>query len=274
MYVRDYVYGLQSQQNPSACAQESDELNAQNFVGVHELPESEEGEQRKENVVAEASSAKLASFVTHSVRNRTSTPIGFLENTLDQSKSYLQKCDELVPNGHVWNPPYSLFDTNRPQKTIAYSERFCSPKHDRGSEPQRVSSPTIQQRKVERKWESRDFREQVIRSTAFGALTKAQSLPQRHVSPLSSVLRNIERTSSPIAQSGSKVRRLSPLRESSGNIHRSAEIEHQSLGKCLSFLLSNRSLYTMTSCAKDTQRSQTSLAPIKAIRQTLPTTCS
>src|SRR5277367_6245550 len=95
VYVRDYVYGLQNPQNPSACAQESDELNAQNFVGVHELPESKEEEQRKENVVAEASSAKLASFVTHSVRNHKSTPIGFLENTLDQSKSYLQKCDEL-----------------------------------------------------------------------------------------------------------------------------------------------------------------------------------
>jgi hypothetical protein len=203
------------------------------------------------------------------VRNRTSTPLGFLENTLDQNKSYFQKRDELVPNGKVWGPSYLLFDsacTNCPQKTIAHSERFCSPKHDRGSEPQQVSSPTIQERKAGREWESRDFREQVIRSTAFGALNKAQSLPRRHQLPLPSALRNCEHTSSPIAQSGSKFRHLSPLRESSGNIHRSAEVEQQSLGTYSTFLRSNSSLYTITSCKKDTQRSKISLAPTKAIK--------
>ena len=271
MYVRDYVYGLQSQQNPSACAQES-ELGAQSFLGVPKLTELKEGEQRKENVVVEASSTKLGYFVTHesySVRNRKSTSLGFLENTLDQNKSCFRKCDELVPNGNFWSSPYSLFDsvpTNRPSKTIAYSEQFCSPKHDRASEPQQVSLPTIQQRKVEGERESTDFREQVIRSTAFRALTNAQSLPHRHVSPLSSAIRYSERTSGLIAQTGSKLRRLSPLRESSGNIHRSAEIEQHSLGKYSSFLQSNKSLCTRASCAKDTQRSQISLASIKAIK--------
>jgi len=230
--------------------------------------------------VVEAPPAKVVSFVTHdshSTRNRTSTPLSFLENTLDQSKSCFRKCDELVLNCNVWNPLYSLFDlryTNRPQKTIAYSERFCSPKHDCGSEPQQVPSPTIQQRKVEREWESRNLKEQVIRSTTFGALNKAESLPQRHVSRLSSALRNSERTLSPVAQNSSQLRRLSPLRECSVNSHHSAEIEQQSLGRYFLFLQSNGGLCKLTSCTKDLQRSQISLASTKAIRYTFSIICS
>lgn len=272
VYVRDYVQGLQRQQNPSACAQENDAQGAQNLLGVPELSESKEAEQRKENVVVETSSANLGLPVTHessSTRNRTSTPLGFLENTLDQNKSYSQKYDEPVPNGNIWSPRYLRFNsayTNHPQKTRAYSERFPSLKEDNKSQPQQFSSPFAQQRQVKRQWEPRDFREQVIRSTTFGDLTKAQCLPQRHVSPLSSALRSSELNSSPIAQSGNKLRHLSPLRESSGDIHRSPEIEQQSLGKYSSFLRSTSRLYTTISCAKDTQCGQISLTPIKAIK--------
>jgi hypothetical protein len=271
VYVRDYVQGLQSQHNQSSCAHASDEIGARNFWGFSELPESKERDQRRQNVVVDASSAKLGSFMTHefSPRNRTSKPLGFIENNLDQNKTCFQTCDELVQNGNLLKQPYSLFDSacsGRPQENIASSERFGSLTHDHGSELPQVSSSTVQQRKVEDDWKLRNFKKRATRSTAFRAITRDQSLPQRHVSPLSPALRNGERTSGPIAQSGSKLRRLSPLRESSGNIHRSAEIEQQSIGKHFSFLRPDSSLYTMTSCAKDTEGSQISLTPIKAIR--------
>lgn len=166
---------------------------------------------------------------SYSSRNSISTPFGLIENTLGQNKSCFQKSNELVPNGNLWSSPYFRLDlacTNRPQKTRAYSERIFSLEDDRNSQSQQVSLPTTQQRQVEPECGSRGFREQVIRSTTSGALAKAQSLPERHVPPLSSALRNSER-----AQSGSKLRRLSPLREFSGDIHRSAEIEQESLGK-------------------------------------------
>ncbi len=229
VYIRDYIQGLQSQLNPSAWGQDNDEL-CENFLVAHELPKL--GKEQPRSV--EASSEKLVSCVTQEpslLINSTNTSTNFLE--LDQSEFGFQKCVGLAPQGNVWNPSYlpsHLTHTNLPQKIAANSEPDCSSKHEHGSEHQYFSA-TVSQRKVEQDRKPSDSREQVVRSTALGALTKIQHPPQRHVPPLPYALTKSEYTSRPIAQSGSKLRRLSPLRESSGNIHRSTEIEQQSLGK-------------------------------------------
>jgi hypothetical protein len=229
VYVRDYVQGLQSQRSPSACAQEIDELCARDYLGVCELPELKGRNQIKENSVVKALSTKLGSSVTRkstSPRNHTNTALGFLD--LGQGKSCFQNHIGLVSNDNGWNSPHSFCDltyTNRSQKTVAYSERDCSLTHDRGSKSQRTSSA--------------NSKETVIKFIAFGAFTQTQPLPQKHLPHLPTSPRNSDRISTTIAQSGSKLRRLSPLRESSGNIHRSTEIEQQSLSKSSSFMRSN-----------------------------------